>query len=395
LTLFCNVGTDWFPDGKHVAVGLSSGLVSVDVETGEQNQLTNAKGALCDSAPTVSPDGRTLAFIRMRDLTSQDIYLAGATGGTARQLTDLVTYFSGLTWTPDSRELVFAATRDGVSRLWRMGVNGGAASPVTSSMESVFHPTLARHGDRLAYIVSSGRSSLWRIDIAGSDPRSVIEPVRLIGSVRTESSPNYLRGGQKIAFSSNKAGPFEIWEADADGRAAVQLTHLGGPNNGTPRWSPDGTAIAFDSSIQGNPDIMVVTEEGRRIRRITNHPGENVVPSWSGDGNWIYFASNRNGDFQIYKVRSDREESPSNLTVQVTKHGGINGMESLDGKYLYFAKGRRDAPGLWRLQLDAPFGETEEPALESLQNWGWWTLGGNGIFFLEAEGALLGSKVHL
>jgi hypothetical protein len=59
-------------------------------------------------------------------------------------------------------------------------------------------------------------------------------------------------------------------------------------------------------------------------------------------------------------------------------------VESSDGKYLYFSRDRATA-ALWRLSLDSR-AATEEPVLESLQDWGWWTLGQKGIFFFEAAG---------
>lgn len=98
-------------------------------------------------------------------------------------------------------------------------------------------------------------------------------------------------------------GPSEIWTSDAEGNDTVQLTNSGGPDNGTPRWSPDGSGIVLDSRINGNREILAVTVEGHKTRQITHSPAEDAMPSWSNDGHWIYFASNRNGDFQIYKFR--------------------------------------------------------------------------------------------
>ncbi len=69
----CDPANAGFPDGKHIAAVLPSGIVSVDVETGDLRQLT--KGAMFDSAPAVSPDGRTLAFVRWRAVEADDIYL--------------------------------------------------------------------------------------------------------------------------------------------------------------------------------------------------------------------------------------------------------------------------------------------------------------------------------
>jgi dipeptidyl aminopeptidase/acylaminoacyl peptidase len=184
----------------------------------------------------------------------------------------------------------------------------------------------------------------------------------------------------------------EIWASDADGKHQVQLTNSDASESGSPRWSPDGSAIAFDRHGKSNPKVFVVTVAGHRIRQITQAEGS--TPSWSNDGRWIYFASNRTGDFQIYKVSALKGESPSSPAVQMTREGGFNPMESQDGKYLYFAKGLYKR-GLWRRPLGGSGESSEEPVLESLQYRGWWALGPDGVFFLEREADLANAKVHL
>lgn len=401
-------GLDWSPDGRHIIFprippswARMDGwnmhwIASLDIETGEQTFLTRPKRteALMDTEPAVSPDGRMLAFVRWRAADSCDLFVLHLDGSPARQLTRFGGRIFGVTWTPDSRELVFAMDQDGRSRLWRIARDGSAAHPITSNIEDLYFPTIARQGHRLAYAVNAEHISLWRTDLSGSHPPSAGASIRLFSSVRSEESPAYSHDGNKIAFASNMTGPSEIWAADAEGRTPVQLTHRGGPDNGTPRWSPDGSQIAFDSRIHGNPEILVVTEEGHNIRRITNNPAEDVVPSWSIDGRWIYFASDRKGDFQIYKVPAESGESPSRPAVQVTRGGGFNCIESPDGQYLYFARGRGKR-GLWRRRLDALTDGAEEPVLESLQRWGWWAVGPNGVFFLEAAEQPGLPKIHL
>jgi hypothetical protein len=117
-------------------------------------------------------------------------------------------------------------------------------------------------------------------------------------------------------------------------------------------------------------------------RRLTTSPAEDVVPSWSHDGKWIYFASNRSGHFQIWKVPADTGESSATPAARVTQHGGFNAFESADGKYLYFAKGPAK-PGVWRRRLDARDDGVEEPVLESIEQWSWWSVSPNGIYFFQ------------
>jgi Tol biopolymer transport system component len=180
-------------------------------------------------------------------------------------------------------------------------------------------------------------------------------------------------------FRSNRSGSNEIWESDAEGRAAFQLTHIGGALTGTPRWSPDGAFVAFDSRPDGQADIYTIPAAGGDMRRVTTSPAEDVVPSWSRDGRWIYFASNRSGIWQVW-----RAPSSGGSEEQLTRQGGFAAFEAPDGRFLYYAKGRSE-PGLWRKRLpDGP----EEVLVPELQAgfWGYWALAEKGVYFLEWPG---------
>ncbi|MEJ7711497.1 MAG: DPP IV N-terminal domain-containing protein [Pyrinomonadaceae bacterium] len=107
------------------------------------------------------------------------------------------------------------------------------------------------------------------------------------------------------------------------------MTDLRVPWTGTPRWSPDGRQITFDSRAEGYAQIYVVNAEGGPPRRITDGTANNVVPSWSRDGRWIYFASNRSGGWQLWKVPAEGGEA-----VQVTKNGGFLSSASPDGRWI-------------------------------------------------------------
>ena len=138
----------WFPDGRHIAATLLSGIVSVDIETGAQKRLTMMRG-LNDSRPAVSPDGTTLAFIRYFASGSADIYFAGTDGSPERRLTHNETYLNNLDWTLDGREIVFGMEQNGISGLWRISAKGGAAHPIMSTPDPLWGHPIARRATGL------------------------------------------------------------------------------------------------------------------------------------------------------------------------------------------------------------------------------------------------------
>jgi Tol biopolymer transport system component len=114
--------------------------------------------------------------------------------------------------------------------------------------------------------------------------------------------------------------------------------------SGSPRWSPDGRTIAFDSNVSGNWDVWLIGAQGGRPVRVTNNSANNFIPSWSHDGRWLYFTSSRSGRNEIWKTRP--EGGPD---VQVTTGGAFTAVESADGKELYYVRGPADVSELWRM----------------------------------------------
>jgi Tol biopolymer transport system component len=126
--------------------------------------------------------------------------------------------------------------------------------------------------------------------------------------------------GSRVAFSSNRSGPREIWVADVTGNNQLALTSYGGPVPGTARWSPDDKLIAFDARPEGKSDIFVVPSSGGQIRPIVTHPAEDGRPFWSHDGRWFYFSSDRSGQVEIWRMPANGGEP-----IQITKDGGLWG----------------------------------------------------------------------
>ncbi len=83
-----------------------------------------------------------------------------------------------------------------------------------------------------------------------------------------------------------------IWVADRAGGAARRLTSFQGQTQ-NPKFSPDGKLIAFSAEYGGNTDVYTVPVEGGQPKRITWHPGADVVQGWTPDGRSIVFVSGR------------------------------------------------------------------------------------------------------
>lgn len=374
----------WSPDGKTLAVvdkpssdqPFSIFLVSID--TGEKEQLTHPPaGVVGDSDPTFSPDGRALAFVRSDAVGVKDVFLLPLEADAPIQLTFDRKHIYGLAWLPDKGGIIFSSVRAGVPGLWRVGLGGEPPKRLQGIGERALHPACSANGGYVAYSSLVTSTSIWEIPLRGLK-NSAEPPQKLIHSTRNDVNPDSSPDGSKIAFASDRSGTFEIWLCDGDGRNPSKVTAFESvAGAGTPRWSPDGRRIAFDCRTEGSAHIYVVTLSTGQSQRLTSGTSENTVPSWSRDGQYIYFSSNRSGRHEVFKMPSGGGEA-----TQMTHSGGFGPMESPDGRFVYYARGRT-APGLWRMPVS---GGVETLVLEMLKPtfWGLWAVVHEGIYFLDS-----------
>ena len=110
--------------------------------------------------------------------------------------------------------------------------------------------------------------------------------------------------------------------------------------------------------------------------RLTTETRDEVTPSWSADGRWIYFSSNRTGSHEVHKIPAEGGD-----VVQVTTNGGTSASESPDGEFLYFAKSRSgiEAPhGIWRMPIDGG----DEVQMHDRGEYSLWEVKEEGIYVL-------------
>jgi Tol biopolymer transport system component/DNA-binding winged helix-turn-helix (wHTH) protein len=376
--------TYFAPDGKVLAIADKtapaepSSIFLLSMEDSSRRQITfPPAGTTGDYYPAFSPDGKRLAFARAASFSATDLYVLDLPGGKARRLTFDGLTIDGLAWTADGREIIFSRRGGSFNSLWRVGLRGGDPERVSAFGEDVISPAVSRDGSRLAYTRRLDDMNIWKftLDEAGR----VISKAPLIASTFRDSDPDYSPDGRRIAFTSGRNGNFGIWICDSDGANARLLFDGGAYVTGSPRWSPDGKKIVFDTRANdpaklGNPSIWMVDADGGQPRRLSSAGSADVAPSWSHDGAWVYFASTRSGNLQIWKMPVQ-----GGAAVQVTRGGGFESFESSDGRYLLYVKGR-EIPGIWRVPVS---GGEEVPVTgrDQVGHWRCWRLARGGIYF--------------
>lgn len=353
-------------------------LFLISADDLEPHQLTfPVANVVGDQNPVFSPDGKSVAFMRIIGEARNDIYTVPVLGGTPHQLTFDKAFVNGLTWTADGKKIIFSSRRDGGQSLWVVPLAGGEPTRLPVGGATASNPTISRNGDRLAYRQGLIHPNLWAIEISGSGPR-VSRPRPFVASATYNNSPQFSPDGKKVAFVSARSGDNEIWTCEAENCSDPQESTFLKAVSGTPRWSPDSKRIVFDSRPRGHSQVLMVNAEGGRPVALTDGAAEDKVPSWSSDGRFVYFSSNRSGASQIWRVAASGGQ-PS----QVTQQGGFAAFESSDGRFLYYVKD--DQAGIWRM----PTGGGDEVRmlpLPSPEHWGDWALLDRGIYYVNEAG---------
>lgn len=113
--------------------------------------------------------------------------------------------------------------------------------------------------------------------------------------------PRISKNGDKILFQSNEKGHWQLMIYDTMTRAQLPVME-DDYNNNFPDWSADNAWIAFASDRDGNEEIYMMRTDGSMLRRLTNDPGRDIHPYFSPDGRYLLFNSTRgNGSFDIYR----------------------------------------------------------------------------------------------
>lgn len=236
-------------------------------------------------SPSLSPDGRLVAFLSTRDLFGIDLYLADATTG--RVIDRLVSasqtpHFDALRfidsaggWSPDGSRLAVAIIERGDNRLAIVDVNGRKVERriKIDGIEAVTNPSWFPDGRSIVFsgMTSSGISDLYRIDLESE------RVTRLTSDRWGDLHPVVSPDGRSIAFITERGDerslaylPMQLALLDTTSGAVRVLDVFPGARHINPQFSPDGSTLFFIADPDGVSDVFALDIASGAVRRITN-----------------------------------------------------------------------------------------------------------------------------
>jgi dipeptidyl aminopeptidase/acylaminoacyl peptidase len=326
-------------------------------------------------APEISPDGHFVAYtvrtVNWDDNTyDAQIWLVDTRGGGPRQLTNGKKSSTSPAWAPDGSRLAFASDRTDKRQIYLINPLGGEAEAMTTLEDGVGSFAWAPDGRSIAF--------------TSTEPKSAA-----------------------LKDRDKKYGEFQVVEQDyrmshlsildVEKKTTKPLTS-GAFTIGRFAWSPDGTMIAFDHTINNSPassgsgDISIVTIASGSIRKLVTQDGPDSHPVWSPDGATIAFETAMANPSYYYANRviatvSASGGPPTPLTSSFDEDPSIVDWNRAG---LFFSASQKTYAGLFRLdpatktstRLGAP-GNVVQSSFSFAHD-------GSRVAFLSADAASMG-----
>lgn len=370
----------WSAEGKWLAYSDNDPnesvkkLHMVHIDSKERNEITLPPSLhYGDFDPAFSPDGSKIVFVRGMAKGIHDIYVLDRNTQALNRITRDNKRIGGLAFSQDGSEIIYSSDRGGTVSLWAVSANGGDSRWLSFAGERVFDPVVPSKNNSVAYEKWQTNIDIMHLSLNENKEVKSELNLALLSSSRDEQAPVFSPDGQQLVFVTSRSGSPQIWIADADGQNARMLIDLETPMLGPAMWSPDGRSIVYNSRSGGNADIYTYNIETGQQTRITTHAANDITPNYSRDDKTIYFGSDRDGTWQLYKT-----DLQGKVKEKITNEGGFFAIESVDGNELFISKANQ--AGIWRVNVD---GSTDR-IIRDLEPHQWynWQVISSGIYYI-------------
>jgi TolB protein len=258
---------------------------------------------------------------------------------------DVASILTGSRWLFETK-IAFVSTTTGKKEVYICEFDGHDPKRFTFANSIVLSPSWSSDGRWLAYTSYMG----------GGPDIYVRNLKRKGGSVISKKGinafPDWFPGRFAFSATMSYSGDPEIYLLTGDGKIVKRLTYSKGIDV-SPSWSPDGKKFAFVSDRSGTPQVYVKDLASNQVKRLTFEGGYNASPDWSPKGDKITFSGVKNGRFHILVM-----DAGGGKAVQLTRGSGNNESPSWspNASHIAFSSSRS---GSYRIYVMTAFGKDQ------------------------------------
>jgi Tol biopolymer transport system component len=356
-----NGAPQWTPDGRAILFvsdrGGSEDVYQVPVNengkpTGTPQRMTTGLDA---QTVTLSPDGRYLAYARLRSTSNIWSLPVPAPGGVPVSARGAVPVTTGdqiiedLDVTRDGKWLVFDSDRGGTSDIYKMPATGGEPTQLTSDSLGKYGPAWSPDGRRIAFhIIRNGNRDIYTMNADGTGL------AQRTSRIEQELDPSWSPDGDSLAVEVTDTGSTGLVHMEIVGlgpTTALRLVSVDVPGDFF-RWSPTGPTIAYHAA----DGIRAIDPAGGPTRLLTDNAKDGTeayYAVWAPDGRTLYYLARGASGWMIRAIPA--RGGPSRVLVrfedpahQPTRYGFRT-----DGRTFYLTMGTQESD-VWVAELGSP-----------------------------------------
>jgi len=287
------------------------------------------QGNFVNSSPALSPQGNLIAYLSDRS-DYFDIYLMSVVDGkikkrllagqTSAKFEELHWLRPGLSWSPDGKNLVFAAKAGKSDALHILDVDEAeVVCTLRFDLDGIFSPSYSPDGKRIAFVgLKNGQSDIYAVDIESGRLEKITD------DIFSDLDPSWSPDGRYIAFTSDRGDNLQPLPADSAFRMAAFDYHqtdvyiadlMASPQPGglrrltstryherTPEWTPREGVLSYVSDRDGVYNVYLHALDSDEPYAITNILTGCFQPTWSAGGG-LAFSSFFDAGYDIFYLR--------------------------------------------------------------------------------------------
>jgi Tol biopolymer transport system component/tRNA A-37 threonylcarbamoyl transferase component Bud32 len=300
----------WARDDKTIYYESNSNLNKLDLDSGQTSQLTNfGPKHLTAQNFRVSPDGGQVAYMDVVNGKSH-VFVLPLRGGAPVQVTRGEWNDKAPDWLPDGQRLAYISDRKGIYQIYLSDLEGSAPVQIPFGEGDYDFLAVSPKGSKAVSVSKRENANLFSYDLQTG------EEVEQTSDFGLQLFPDVSPDGQWLAFQTSTTSIREDVSI-----YLRSLTHGATPHQLAAgfdmKWSPTGKALAFLRGSLPNPELWIVPADGGGEKRLTSggiwFSGRTGVPyndlqpsfSWAPDGENLTYSSEKSGQMNLWKVRSD------------------------------------------------------------------------------------------
>ncbi|MHB8501559.1 MAG: protein kinase domain-containing protein [Candidatus Acidiferrales bacterium] len=296
------------------------------------------------SGPTLSPDGKMVAYIQEENDGRQELYVSRLAGGEHVKLTNDDSKKEDPQFSPDGERIAFVrrVANSAEAELCVIPALGGGIVPLISGAEL---PTWSPDGSRLAFILGKqGEPEAVATSAAdGSDTRVILKSDDVYPFFGRLS---WSMDGNVLAVSRSRGGQNrDIWMVPAHGGTATHFTNdVAGALSDSPVFTPDGRGVIYRSNRGGASNLWWRPLDAKPPVQLTTGPGPDAYPSVSRDGTIAFLNSRSRNSLLLHSLADDASTTLGNDVSRLWAPAF-----SPDGKDIAYSRGEPD--GSWHVWI--------------------------------------------